>query len=66
MGTPAIPGAHRPRRYEPDAPMSMFTRILLVVLLAVALGGVLFLATWEIPPPTARIEREIPVERIAQ
>jgi hypothetical protein len=45
--------------------MSMFTRILLVMLLVVALGGVVFLVTWEIPPPTARIEREIPVERLA-
>jgi hypothetical protein len=55
-----------PRRYEPDAPMSMFTRILLVMLLVVALGGVVFLVTWDIPPPTARIEREIPAERLAQ
>ena len=44
--------------------MSTTTRLLLVGLLVVLLGGVLFLATWDIPPPTARIERPIPDDRL--
>jgi hypothetical protein len=40
--------------------MSTISRVLLVVVLVVALGGPMFLLTWEIPPPTARIERVIP------
>jgi hypothetical protein len=40
--------------------MSTISRVLLVVGLVVALGGTMFLLTWEIPPPTARIERVIP------
>ena len=43
--------------------MSTVTRTLLAALLVVLLGGVLFLVTWDIPPPTARIERPIPDER---
>ncbi len=46
--------------------MSTVTRILLLALLVVILGGVLFLITWDIPPPTTRIEREIPAERLPQ
>ena len=46
--------------------MSTVTRILLVSLLVVVLGGVLFLVTWDIPPPTARIEKTIPDERLPQ
>jgi hypothetical protein len=44
--------------------MSTATRLLLMGLLVLLLGGVLFLATWDIPPPTARIERSIPDERL--
>ena len=44
--------------------MSTVTRFLIVLVLVVVLGGVLFLVTWDIPPPTARIEREIPDERL--
>ncbi|HET6519719.1 MAG TPA: hypothetical protein VFG47_07840 [Geminicoccaceae bacterium] len=44
--------------------MSTVTRTLLAALLVVLLGGVLFLVTWDIPPPTARIERPIPDERL--
>jgi hypothetical protein len=40
--------------------MSTVTRVLLVVLLVVVLGGTVFLVTWDIPPPTARIEQVIP------
>ena len=37
----------------------------LLAVLALALAGlVAFLATWEIPPPTARIEKVIPNDRL--
>lgn len=44
--------------------MSTLSRILLVVLVVVVLGGVTFLVTWDIPPPTARIERVIPDDQL--
>jgi hypothetical protein len=40
--------------------MSTISRVLLVLLLVVVLGGAMFLLTWEIPAPTAHIERVIP------
>jgi hypothetical protein len=40
--------------------MSTINRLLLVLLLVLMLGGGVFLATWEIPPPTARVERVVP------
>jgi hypothetical protein len=44
--------------------MSTISRVLLVMVLIVALGGTMFLLTWEIPAPTARIERVIPDETL--
>jgi hypothetical protein len=40
--------------------MSTIGRVLLAVALVVVLGGAMFLLTWEIPAPSARIERVIP------
>jgi hypothetical protein len=40
--------------------MSTINRLLLVLLLVLTLGGTVFLVTWEIPPPTARVERVVP------
>lgn len=41
------------------------TILILLAALALALAGlVAFLATWEIPPPTARIEKVIPNDRL--
>jgi len=41
--------------------------ILVLVLLIVIVGGVgVFLATWNIPPPAARIEKVIPNDRFAR
>jgi hypothetical protein len=40
--------------------MSTINRILLVLLLVLVLGGAVFLVTWEIPPPTSRVERVLP------
>jgi hypothetical protein len=41
-------------------PMATINRLLLVLLLVMVLGGTVFLVTWEIPPPTARVERVLP------
>ena len=43
--------------------MSTINRVLVVLLVVLALGGTVFLATWEIPPPTARVERVLPDEQ---
>jgi hypothetical protein len=40
--------------------MSTINRLFVVLLLVMALGGTVFLATWEIPPPTSRVERILP------
>lgn len=44
--------------------MSTLRRIIIIVALVVVLGGVTFLVTWDIPPPTARVERVIPDEEL--
>ena len=44
--------------------MSTITRVLLVVVLVAVLGGTMFLVTWEIPPPTERIERVVPDDKL--
>ncbi|KAF0119145.1 MAG: Uncharacterized protein FD149_212 [Rhodospirillaceae bacterium] len=43
--------------------MQRLSRILVVLILAILLGAIGFLATWDIPPPTARVEKAIPYER---
>jgi hypothetical protein len=40
--------------------MSTINRVLLLLLLVLVLGGGVFLVTWEMPPPTARVERVVP------
>ena len=40
--------------------MATINRLLLVLLLFTVLGGTVFLVTWDIPPPTARVERVVP------
>jgi len=40
--------------------MSTFRRVLFLFLLVLVLGGVIFLATWDRPPPIQQIEVEIP------
>jgi hypothetical protein len=46
--------------------MSKLTRTLLVLLLLVLIGGAVFLLTWDIPAPTARVEKTIPNERFSK
>ena len=40
--------------------MSTAPRILLLTLIVVILGSVIFLATWDRPPPVRQIEVDIP------
>lgn len=44
--------------------MSHLLRILLIVLALAIVGGLVFLAVWDIPAPTARVEKVIPDERL--
>lgn len=43
--------------------MRTLTRILVLLILAVIVAGVGFLATWDMPPPTERVEKVIDNER---
>ena len=45
----------------------MLKLTLIVVLVAVVLigGGLAFLASWDIPAPTATVEKDIPNDRLA-
>jgi hypothetical protein len=42
----------------------MIRRLLLLVPLILVLGGLIFLLTWDIPPPTRPVELVIPDERL--
>ncbi len=44
--------------------MSHLLRILLIILALTLVGGLVFLAMWDIPAPSARIEKVIPDERL--
>lgn len=43
--------------------MRFFTLLLLLLLLVVG-GGSVFLMTWDIPPPTAPVQKVIPHDRL--
>ena len=43
--------------------MKMLIRLLAGVLLLAILGGIVFLASWDIPAPFQRIERTLPDDR---
>ena len=43
--------------------MSKLARIMLALLIFAVVGGAIFLITWDIPPPTGRIEKPIPNDR---
>lgn len=44
--------------------MNHLLRILLIVLVLAIVGGLVFLAMWDIPAPTARVEKVIPDDRL--
>jgi hypothetical protein len=46
--------------------MTRFLLVLLVVLAVVVVGSLVFLATWDIPPPSTRVEKAIPNEKIGK
>lgn len=41
-------------------PMSSITRVVVVLLLVVVIGGTVALAMWDIPAPSAKVEKVIP------
>ena len=43
--------------------MRFLLRFFLFLLVTVAVGGVAFLATWDIPSPMHRVEKTIPNDR---
>jgi hypothetical protein len=43
--------------------MSKLSRIIALFVLVVIAAGAVFLATWQIPPPAAKVEKVIPNER---
>ncbi|MEE9250977.1 MAG: hypothetical protein V3U93_07610 [Alphaproteobacteria bacterium] len=44
--------------------MSKLYRVLLFLLLIALAGGAVFLASWDIPPPSAPVEKVIPNDRV--
>ena len=44
--------------------MSKLKRFILIFVVAVVGAGAFFLLTWEIPPPTSKVEKVIPDERL--
>ncbi len=43
--------------------MRFLVRLVVLFLVAVVVGGIAFLATLDIPPPTHRVEKTIPNDR---
>ena len=43
--------------------MKGLTKLLLIVLILALAGGTIFLATWDIPPPSSTIEKTLPDDR---
>jgi len=43
--------------------MSSLVRIILILLVVTLVGGAIALAMWNIPAPTAKVEKVIPDER---
>lgn len=44
--------------------MNLISRIVLVTLALVVIGGAVFLASWDIPAPSAPVEKAIPNDRL--
>ncbi len=44
--------------------MSTTTKVLAVLILLIIGGAVGFLATWDMPPPTKKVEKVIPNDKI--
>jgi hypothetical protein len=48
----------------PLEPMKLLSRIVLITLAALIIGGAVFLASWDIPAPSAPVERVIPNDKV--
>lgn len=46
-----------------DSKMKLISRVLIVLVLMLIVGGAVALATWDMPPPTATREKVIPNDR---
>ena len=46
-----------------ESVMPKISYIIIVLTLLILVGGAVFLATWDIPPPSAVVEKEIPDDR---
>lgn len=46
--------------------MRFIARFLMLVVVVALVGGVAFLATWDIPPPTTHVEKTIPNDRFTR
>ncbi len=44
--------------------MSTIAKVLTVAILLILGGGAVFLATWDMPPPSQKVEKVIPNEKI--
>jgi len=56
-------GCRKPPHYGKTGPLLKFLIVLVVVAIA---GGVVFLATWDIPAPTHPVEKVIPNDRFTR
>lgn len=43
--------------------MKRFSRIVMIFVAVLIVGGVAFVATWDIPAPVAKVEKVIPDDR---
>ena len=52
--------------FRRDSPvlMSKLSLFIVIVVIAAVGAGTFFLLTWEIPPPTSKVEKVIPDERL--
>ena len=51
------------QRFDTRSGRGRFTRVLLILILLVLVGGGVFLSQWDVPPPEGEIEKIIPNER---
>jgi len=53
-------------REEPRFGVMKVSIIFFVVVLLAIVGGLVFLSTWEIPPPAEQVEKVIPNEKLSR
>ncbi len=46
--------------------MQRLTRIFFILVFAAVAAGIVFLAAWDMPPPSAPVEKVIPNERFSR